>query len=99
MHQRNFDFQLIAKFEHKLTNKPLPSAGTVLSAGQQQQLTATLTPNDIVNYTTASANVKINVLNPTQKINQMITFIQGITTSGELDEKSFYELIAILNAA
>jgi hypothetical protein len=92
-------FQLIAKFEHKLTNKPLPSAGTVLIAGQQQQLTATLTPNDIVNYTTASANVKINVLNPTQKINQMITFIQGITTSGELDGESFYELIAILNAA
>jgi hypothetical protein len=29
----------------------------------------------------------------------MIAFIQGITTSGELDEGSSYELIAILNAA
>jgi len=84
-----------------------PPAGTVLSAGQQQQLTATLTPNDNINYTTAYATALINVLDPTQKIvltptqkiNQMITFIQGITTSGELDEKSFYELIAILNAA
>jgi hypothetical protein len=84
-----------------------PPAGTVLGVGQQQQLTATLTPTDNVNYTTASVNGKINVLNstqkivltPTQKINQMITFIQGITTSGELDEGSSYELIAILNAA
>ena len=29
----------------------------------------------------------------------MIAFVQGITTSGELDEGSSYELIAILNAA
>jgi hypothetical protein len=29
----------------------------------------------------------------------MITFVQGLTTSGELDEGSSYELIAILNAA
>ena len=29
----------------------------------------------------------------------MITFIQGITTSGELGEGSSYELIAILKAA
>jgi hypothetical protein len=29
----------------------------------------------------------------------MITFVQGITTSGELNEGSSYELIAILNAA
>ncbi len=29
----------------------------------------------------------------------MINFVQGITTSGELDEGSSYELIAILNAA
>ena len=82
-------------------------ARTVLSAGQQQQLTATLTPNDNINYTTAYATALINVLDPTQKIvltptqkiNQMITFIQSITTSGELDEGSSYELIAILNAA
>ena len=67
--------------------------------GKQQQLTATLTPTDITNYTTASADVSINVLTPTQKIQQMIAFIQGITTSGELDEGSSYELIAILNAA
>jgi hypothetical protein len=71
----------------------------VLVVGKQQQLTATLTPTDITNYTTASAGVSINVLTPTQKIQQMIAFIQGITTSGELDEGSSYELIAILNAA
>jgi YVTN family beta-propeller protein len=84
-----------------------PQAGTILNAGQQQQLTATLTPNDNVNYTQASANVKINVLDPTQKIvlaptqkiNQMVTFVQGLVTSGELDEGSSYELIAILNSA
>jgi hypothetical protein len=29
----------------------------------------------------------------------MITFVQGITTSGELDENSPYELVAIPNAA
>ncbi len=29
----------------------------------------------------------------------MITFVQGITTSGDLDEGSSYELISILNAA
>jgi hypothetical protein len=67
--------------------------------GQQQTLTATLTPTDSANYTTASANVKINALTPIQKIDQMINFVQGITTSGELDEGSSYELIAILNAA
>ncbi len=39
------------------------------------------------------------VLTPIQKINQMITFVQGITTSGELDEKSPYELVATPNAA
>jgi hypothetical protein len=39
------------------------------------------------------------VLTPIQKINQMITFVQGITTSGEFDKKSPYELVAIPNAA
>jgi hypothetical protein len=29
----------------------------------------------------------------------MINFVQGITTSGDLDEESSYELISILNAA
>ena len=65
------------------------------------------TPTDTVNYTTALVNVKINVLTPTpkivltpmQQIQQMTTFIQGITTSCELDEGSSYELIAILSAA
>ena len=40
-----------------------------------------------------------NVLTPTKQIQQMITFIQGITTSGGLGEGSSYELIAILKAA
>jgi len=68
-------------------------------------LTTTFTPTDIANYTTAAALINVlpptqkNVLTPTQQIQQMITFIQSITTSGELDEGSSYELIAILNAA
>ena len=70
-------------------------------------MTTTLTPTDTANYTTASASVTMNVLtptpknvlSPTQQIQQMITFVQGITTSGELNEGSSYELIAILNAA
>lgn len=64
-------------------------------------------PTDTVNYTVASASISINIMNPTQKnvltptqqIQQMITFIQSITISGDLDEGSSYELISILNAA
>ena len=70
-------------------------------------MTTTLTPTYTVNYTTASASVTMNILTPTPKIvlsptkqiQQMITFIQGITTSGDLDEGSSDELIAVLNAA
>ena len=80
--------------------------GTILSVGTQT-LDVSFTPTDAANYTTASANVKINVLTPTQeivltptqKINQMVTFVQGLATSGELDEGSSIELTAILNAA
>ena len=58
-----------------------PPSETVLSVGTQT-LDVSCTPDDSTNYTTASANVKINVLTPTQKIvqtrtqkiNQMITF-------------------------
>jgi hypothetical protein len=85
-----------------------PPAGTILSAGQQQQLNTTFAPTDTTNYTSggtvqnsitvAQATPKI-VLTPTQQIQQMIAFIQGITTSGELDEGSSDELIAVLNAA
>jgi len=38
-----------------------PPAGTILSAGSQQTLTATLTPTDTTNYTTATLSVFINV--------------------------------------
>jgi len=70
-------------------------------------LDVSFAPNDTANYTSASTNVKINVLTPTQKIaltptqqiQQMIAFIQGITTSDDLDEGSSDELIAVLNAA
>jgi YVTN family beta-propeller protein len=44
-----------------------PPAGTVLSAGQQI-LTATFTPIDTVNYTTASATALINVTQATPTI-------------------------------
>jgi hypothetical protein len=38
-----------------------PSLGTVLAAGNDQTLSVTYTPTDLVNYTTATASVKINV--------------------------------------
>ena len=38
-----------------------PVAGTVLPAGSGQTLTATFTPTDPTNYTTAAANVTITV--------------------------------------
>jgi hypothetical protein len=70
-------------------------------------LTTTLTPTDTANYTTASASVTMNVLtptpkivlSPTQQIQQMVTFVQGLATSGELDEGSSIKLTAIINAA
>ena len=45
-----------------------PSSGTVLSAGQNQQLNTTFTPNDNVNYTQANATVLINVKQATPTI-------------------------------
>jgi subtilisin-like proprotein convertase family protein len=39
-----------------------PPAGTVLNAGDDQILTATLTPTDTLAYTAATTNVRINVL-------------------------------------
>ena len=75
-----------------------PSAGTVLGVGQHT-LSTTFKPTDIADYTTASATAVINVLTPIQKIDQMINFVQGLATSGELDEGSSIELTAILNAA
>ena len=62
-------------------------------------MSTTFTPTDSTDYTIASVDVSINVLTPTQKIDQMITFVHGITTSGELNDGSSYELIAILNSA
>jgi len=76
-----------------------PSLGTVLDVGQQQILITTFTPTDTANYTTASETPLINVLTPTQKINQMITFVQDITTPSELDEGSSDGLIAMLQAS
>ena len=75
-----------------------PPSRTILSVGTHT-LSTTFTPTDIVNYTTASATPLINVLIPIQKIDQMINFVQGLTTSGELNDGSSYELIAILNSA
>lgn len=46
-----------------------PNAGTQLSAGNGQNLSVSLTPNDAANYNNASANVHINVLKATPTIN------------------------------
>ncbi len=74
-----------------------PLAGTVLGVGSGQTLTTTFTPNDAVNYTTASASVQINVLTPVQKNQQIITFIQGLVTSGKLNNGQANSLIVKLN--
>ena len=56
------------------------------------------TPTDTANYTTASTIDLITVLTPTQKINQMITFVQYTTTPSELDEGPSDKSIAMLQA-
>jgi YVTN family beta-propeller protein len=45
-----------------------PPAGTLLSAGQNQQLNTTFTPTDIANYTQTNATVLINVMQATPTI-------------------------------
>src|SRR5213078_523551 len=42
-----------------------PAAGDVLNAGAAQTLSASFTPTDATNYTTASKTVSINVLKAT----------------------------------
>jgi len=76
-----------------------PPLGTVLTAGMHT-LQVDFIPDDAVNYTTASANVIINVvLTPTQKIHQMISVIQDLVTSDELNNRSGIELISVLQNA
>ena len=45
-----------------------PAEGTVLSAGQQQTLSTTFTPDDLIHYFNISANVLINVIQATLTI-------------------------------
>lgn len=73
-----------------------PPLGTVLSEGNQT-LHVNFTPDDAINYTTASANVTINIMTPMQKIHQMITFVGGLVTSGELNHQAGVELISELH--
>ncbi len=53
--QLNAEVNAAGKFTYS------PSVGTKLNAGDDQTLTATFVPNDTKNYTTVSAEVKINV--------------------------------------
>ena len=73
-----------------------PPLGTVLGEGYQT-LNVNFTPDDAINYTSSSANVTINVLTPVQKIQQMITFVHRLVTSGELNHQSGVELISELH--
>ncbi len=57
------------------------------------------TPTDNKKYTNASASVQITVLTPVQKIQEMITFIQGLVNSGKLNNGQANSLIVKLNAA
>jgi uncharacterized repeat protein (TIGR01451 family) len=76
-----------------------PPLGTVLTAGMHT-LQVNFIPDDAVNYTTASANIIINVvLTPAQKIHQMIYFIQDLVTSDELNSQSGIKLISELQDA
>jgi hypothetical protein len=73
-----------------------PPLGTVLTAGMHT-FQVNFIPDDAVNYTIASANIIINVvLTPAQKIHQMISFIQDLVTSDELNSQSGIKLISEL---
>jgi streptogramin lyase len=75
-----------------------PRSGTVLSASIQI-LHVDFTPADTANYNSASKNVEINVLTPVQKIQQMTATVQGLISSGVLNQKQGDTLISDLNAA
>jgi hypothetical protein len=60
--------QLNAKANTSGTFSYTPPAGTVLPAGSGQTLSATFTPTDATDYTSASANVTINVTQATPVI-------------------------------
>jgi hypothetical protein len=45
-----------------------PAEGTILSAGQQQTLSTTFIPDDLIHYFNISANVLINVIQVTLTI-------------------------------
>ena len=67
------------------------AAGTVLGAGNNQPLSVSFTPNDMANYTTASATVTINVLQATPTISwsNPANIVFGTALSGsQLDATS-----------
>ncbi|MFA7061840.1 MAG: MBG domain-containing protein, partial [Pedobacter sp.] len=63
-----------------------PSLGTVLAAGNGQTLSVTFTPTDLVNYTTATASVKINV----SPANLIVTAAAKAKTYGQTDPPLTY---------
>jgi hypothetical protein len=74
-----------------------PAAGTVLQTGNGQLLSVLFTPADNGDYTTTSAQVRINVLPLT--IQQLIAIVDGLVTSGVLTSSEGPALTAKLNAA
>ena len=56
--------QLNATFDVAGTIVYSPAAGTVLNAGENQTLTATITPDDTVHYVITVVTVEIDVVNP-----------------------------------
>jgi PKD repeat protein len=60
------------------------SVGTVLSEGMGQELMVTFTPTDTENYNTATKTVHINVLTPTQGVENIIDDVQTLISSGDL---------------
>src|SRR2546423_10943903 len=62
------DLQLSATADVPGTYDYVPAAGTVLNAGANQTLTVTFTPDDAVNYTSATQTVSINVRQATPTI-------------------------------
>ncbi len=85
-------------FTYTLADGTSIDVGAVLNAGTQI-LRAEFTPDDAVNYNTASMDVTINVLTPVQKIQQMTDTVQSLVNSDLLTNKESYKLISNLNAA
>ncbi len=66
--QLNATANIQGSFSYTLADGTTPANGAVLNAGQNQTLKVNFTPNDSIDYTTATDSVTINVLQATPQI-------------------------------